>query len=200
MSNLPDTRTSLILRLADSDDVDAWAEFVRLYEPSIYRLALSKGLQHADAQDVVQEILTSVSRNVSNWVPDPERGPFRAWLFRIARSRIVNSLTRSKPHNLGTGGTTATRLLGEHSDGLDNDWQLFEQEYRRTLFQKAADRVQVMFTEQSWQCFWLTTVDGVSIAEVATRFDISAGSVYIARSRVMARIREEVRVIEEETE
>ena len=82
---LPDTRASLILRLPDARDVEAWDEFVAIYEPLVYRLARKQGLQHADAQELVQEVLLAVSRSVDRWVPDQERGGGRCLRLRPPR-------------------------------------------------------------------------------------------------------------------
>jgi RNA polymerase sigma-70 factor (ECF subfamily) len=197
MGLFPDTRASLILRLGDAD-ARAWDEFVSIYQPVVYRMARRHGLQHADAEELVQEVLIAVSRAVGSWVPDAERGRFRAWLHRIARNLIVNYLTRPGHRAWSTGNSEMHRLLEAECDGGAAATQWFEIEYRREVLQRASEAVRRTVQDRTWRAFWLTTMDDLPIGEAARQLEMSVGGVYIARSRVMARLREEVRRIEAE--
>ncbi len=186
----PETRASLILRLPDAADVAAWDEVVAIYEPLVFRMALRLGLQPADADDLVQEVFSAVARSVADWLKRPDRGKFRAWLLRIARNTAVNFLTRRKHRPLGDGGDDAMdRLVAIPDPDCELSGE-FDLEYRREVFRWAADQVEKAVSPNTWQSFWLTHVDGLTIDDVAEQLGISKGNVYIGRSRVMSRLKE----------
>ena len=195
-SPVPETRNSLILRLPDKRDVEAWDQFVSIYEPLVYRLARAKGFQDADAQEIVQEVFVAVSRAVERWEPDPARGRFRDWLFRIARNLMINFLTRRKHLPIGSGDSEIAELLENHVDPASEESATFDLQYRREVFRWAAEQVRDQVKERTWSAFWMTSVDGRAIAEVASELKMSVGAVHIARGRVLGRLRETVKTLE----
>ena len=200
MTLFPDTRHSLLVRLRHRDDEQAWSEFVGAYRPLLHHLARRAGLQDADADEVVQETLLAVARAVDRWRADPNRGPFRAWLSRIARNLAVNMLTRTRRTGVGVGGSDFHRLLAESPSGNEADSRVARLEYRRGVFTWAAGQVRHEFRPATWRAFWETCVEGREIPAVAAEVGLSVGAVYIARSRVAARLREKVQRFENAAE
>jgi RNA polymerase sigma-70 factor (ECF subfamily) len=197
MDQSPATRQSLIVKLRDPADSGAWSEFVALYEPLIYRLARQKGLQDADANDVCQEVFRAVAASVDRWAPD--RGSFRGWLSSIARNLTINFLTRGARHSRGSGTTSVQEMLEAQPAADPSATALFDREYKKQLFQLVASEVKSQFAPATWQAFWRTAVEARPPAEVASELGLSVGSVYVARSRVLARIRRRVELLGDES-
>ena len=103
---VPETQLSLILRLADCQDSEAWTHFEKVYRPMVYELARKRGLQDADAEDVVQQVTASVSRALQSRPHDKQRAKFRTWLYRVTHNAIINAIQRRKPDR-GAGDTMA---------------------------------------------------------------------------------------------
>jgi RNA polymerase sigma factor (sigma-70 family) len=194
MDDAPTTRLSLLARLQSPRDERAWGEFVAIYGPLIERLARTRGLQAADAADVTQEVFRAVASAIDRWDPDPGKGSFRAWLFRIARNLTVNFLVKRRRHPQGAADTDVAELLD--AVPAPEDATTFEEEYRRQLFLWAADRVRGEFREAAWRAFWMTGVEGRPAAEAAEELGTTVGTVYFYKSRVMARLRHVVEQVE----
>lgn len=193
------TRASLLLRIRDPHDGLAWGEFVRLYAPLLHAYAMKHGLQDADAADLAQDTLRNVLRAAPEFVYDPARGSFRGWLFAVARNEVRRSAHRRAKQVAGTGDSGVRAMLDEHPD-RDPDPAEWDHEYRLNLFRWAAERVRVEFRENTWQAFWRTAVGGEEAGAVAAELGLTVGAVYIARSRVTARIRQEVQAVEGDDE
>jgi RNA polymerase sigma-70 factor (ECF subfamily) len=197
MDQNPATRASLIVKLRDPSDEMAWSEFVTLYEPLVYRLARQKGLQDADARDLCQEVFRAVAQAVDRW--EPGRGSFRGWLSRIARNMLINFLTRKQSQFRGSGATSVIELLERQPAPDPSASAHFEAEYQRRVFQWAADDVRGEFTASTWQAFWQSAVEDRPPSQVAAELDLSVGAVYIARSRVLARLKRRIEKLADET-
>lgn len=193
MSDSPSTRASLLVRIRDSDDEQAWSQFVELYAPLIYGFARKQGLQDADAADVTQEVLRTVSAAAKALEYDPKRGSFRGWLFTVCRTRLLNFVGSRQRLTPGTGDTAMQGVLQEvpsEDAGLSSLW---EQDYERRLFAWAAEQVQREVQSSTWQAFWRTAVDAREPQVVARELGMNVASVYLAKSRVMARLKERIR-------
>ena len=196
MPQSPPTRASLLLRLRDARDRDAWAEFVRVYASLIYGFARSRGLQDADAADLMQDVLSSVAGAVGRLDYDPSRGSFRSWLYTITRNKLNTFLDRQRRQVRGTGDTGAHEWL--EAQASPEDEGLWDQEYERRLFDWAAERVRAGTGPSVWQAFWQTAVEGKSPRDVARALGMSVGAVYVAKSRTLAQIREQIRQLQAE--
>ncbi len=189
-----DTRATLLVRIRDPQDQASWREFVDLYMPLLHSYALRTGFQDADAADAAQETLLRVSKAIPSMQYQSDKGSFRGWLLTILRNTLRLYASRAKHHVRGTGDTDMLELLREQPDRQQLD--LWEREYQLRMFHWAAKRTQSSFHQRTWRAFWETTVDGKSIACVAQELGISTGAVYIARSRVLASIRQEIELAE----
>lgn len=194
MRNAPDTRASLLLRLQQPDDERAWQEFVEIYQPLIERLAVRFGLQPTDAEDVSQEVLTRVAKAIPDWEHDPDRGSFRGWLTRVTRNLTIEQFRMRARRPLTNSESGQLERLQFDADSI------FQLEQQRELFGWAARKVREQFVPTTWQAFWLTAVEQRPPNEVAEQLGLSTGAVYIARSRVMARLRELIEQTEFESQ
>lgn len=192
MTAPPLTRASLLVRLHNPNDTAAWTEFVRLYASVIYGFARQRGRQDADAADLMQEVLRAVARNIPSY--EKSKGSFRGWLYTITRNKLYNQLDSQKRHPRGSGDSDAQRRLDEQP-GRENAEDTWDREYERKAFMWAADRIRNEFQESTWKAFWLTAVDGLAAKDVGQQLGLSPGAVYVAKSRVLARLREEIELL-----
>lgn len=199
MAEPPLTRVTLLVRLRDGRDADAWREFFDLYGPVVYRFARNRGLQDADAADLMQDVLRSVARNAAKMEYDPKRGTFRGWLYTVTRNKIYNFLNSQRIRPRASGDDDARERLeslpSRDDERPDADW---EREYQKRLTDRAMEIVKSEFQPATWEAFWGTAVDGKAAGEVGATLKMSAGAVYVAKSRVLARLRDEVKKMMDE--
>jgi RNA polymerase sigma-70 factor (ECF subfamily) len=196
MEQTPVTRASLLVRIRDAKDHRAWQEFVGAYAPLVYGFARRRGLQDADAADLMQEVLRSVAGAAPRLDYDPKRGTFRSWLFTVTRNKVYTFLDGQRRRERGSGDSGVQERLEElpAADAEASEW---DREYDRRLFAWAADEVRGEFQDATWQAFWGTAVDGQTPKQVAASLGLSVGAVYVAKSRVLARLRERVQELQE---
>jgi RNA polymerase sigma factor (sigma-70 family) len=190
------TRPSLLVRLRDPQDQEAWRTFLDLYAPLIYGFGRKSGLQDADAADLTQIVLQAVSTSIGRLDYEPAKGTFRGWLFGVARNQL-GKLRRSQRQPQGAGDTENLQQLAAYPAPEDAaDW--WETEYKRQRFLVAAQRVRPQVNEDSWHAFWQTAVEGRAPSEVAEELKLKLGALYTAKSRVLALIKKEIQLLVEE--
>jgi len=192
------TRASLLIRLGNPQDRAAWQQFVELYGSLVYGFARRRGLQDADAADLTQACLRQVAARVGTFEYDPRRGTFRGWLFTIVRNQLRDFRDRPRRLYQGSGAPGLQRLLEAQAAPEPDEADEWEREYRRGLLAWAAEQVRPQVQEATWQAFWQTAVEGRPGKEVACGLGLTAAAVYLARGRVMARLRALIREVQED--
>lgn len=185
------TSLSLLERLG-TNDAGAWSRLVELYTPLVLQWCRRWKLQEADLDDVVQELFLAVSRRIEDFKPSPG-GSFRGWLRTIVSRKVCDHWRRRE---VGEGGSDAQErfealaaecppaALPEKSPEDDFDDE-------GILYRRAVDLVLRDFEERTGRAFWMVVIDGRSPAEVANELGITANAVYLAKGRVLARLRQE---------
>jgi RNA polymerase sigma factor (sigma-70 family) len=199
MAEAPATQPSLLIRLGDKQDTVAWAQFVEVYAPLVYGFARKHGMQDADAADLTQEVMRAVAGAISRLEYDPRRGTFRSWLFTVVRNKFRNYLSNKTRKQMTTGGSSVQELLEAQPDRVDALQEQWDHEYDQRVFSWAVDRVKGSFTDTTWQAFWQVSVEGKNARDVAKSVGISVGAVYIAKSRVLARLKEQIQLLQGES-
>ncbi|HMF13641.1 MAG TPA: sigma-70 family RNA polymerase sigma factor [Gemmataceae bacterium] len=189
MAESPLTRPSLLVRIRDARDGAAWSQFVTLYAPLIYGHGRKHALQDADAADLTQDVLRAVAGAVHRLDYDPRRGSFRGWLFTIVRHKLRNFLASRGRQLQGSGDTAAIRLLEQLAAPEEAQW---EADYQRQLLAWAVERIRSEFQEKTWQAFRQMAMEGRSGKDVAANLGTSVAAVYLAKGRVLSRLREEI--------
>ncbi|MDX1925471.1 MAG: sigma-70 family RNA polymerase sigma factor [Pirellulaceae bacterium] len=186
----PETRDTLLTRLRNPADQQAWEDFVMLYQPLIVRFAIRQGLQDADANDISQRVLWTVARAAENFQIGERHGSFRGWLATVTTNAVLNLMQRESKHR-GSGRTSVWELMEQVAEPAAELSAAWRDEHRSAMFRIAAQKVRSKFTEDVWRLFWRTAVDGEAIEAVAKDLSKSIGAAYAARSRVLAAIRKE---------
>jgi RNA polymerase sigma-70 factor (ECF subfamily) len=209
------TRWSLLRRLRDRDDQQSWQEFFDTYWRLIHSVARKAGLSEAEAQDVVQETMLALTKTIDEFRCDPEAGSFKAWLLRLTRWRILDQLAKRLPQrspvasdSRGAAVAPARRVqsgdeesrtdtLGRVADpaGVDLD-QLWEREWQATLVERASEQIKAKVDSKQWQIFDLSAFKGWKAGDVARTLRVSVAQVYLAKHRVGAALKAEVKRLE----
>jgi RNA polymerase sigma-70 factor (ECF subfamily) len=181
------TSFSLLERVRGEDQA-AWEQFVALYTPLLYRWAQRAGFTTQDAADVVQDIFLVLAAELRSFQYDPARGHFRGWLKTVAFNKCRERQRRRVTAPAAGGQDDPLQTLA-----AKDEWEsLWEAEYRQQLVRKALEIMQQHFEPNTWRACWETAANGRPAAEVAQMLGITEGAVYVAKFRVLRRLRREL--------
>lgn len=188
---MPETSVSLLERLRLDPDEASWRQLVDLYAPMIRDWLRRHGLQQADADDLAQEVLVVLVRELPHF-QHRRQGSFRAWLREITVHRLRNFCRARRTRPAATGDIGIMRMLEQLDDPNSELCCLWEQEHDQYLVQRALKLIEPEFAPATWRAFWRLTRDGVDAAAVASELGVSTNAVFIAKSRVLKRLRIEI--------
>jgi RNA polymerase sigma-70 factor, ECF subfamily len=188
---MDDTRQSLLIR-AQTGDEDAWKDLTDLYRPLIIAWLSRQGVPAADLEDLSQEVLLSVVKHLPSFEHSGNRGAFRSWLRTIVCSRTTDywraSLART-PASGGSGASAALQQIADPESDLNRQW---DEEHDLYLLRCVLNLVEEEFEPATLRAFRRLALDGASGAMVSEELGLSVAAVYMAKSRVLQRIRKEV--------
>jgi RNA polymerase sigma-70 factor (ECF subfamily) len=187
---MTETRQSLLLR-AQAGEQNAWNDLTDLYRPLIIGWVQSQGVPARDLDDLSQEVLLSVVKSLPSFEHAGHRGAFRSWLRTIVCSRTIDywrSAERGHQADGGSGATAALQQIADPNSDLNRRW---DEEHDRYVLDCLLDLVEEEFEPTTVRAFRRLALDGASGAEVAAELGLSVAAVYVAKSRVLQRIRQE---------
>jgi RNA polymerase sigma factor (sigma-70 family) len=195
------TRNSLLTRLKNWDDSEGWKRFFDTYWRLIYSAAIKSGLSDAEAQDVVQETVLSVAKNVAGFKYDPALGSFKGWLMTLTRWRIADQMRKRVRHGScprqssdDLAQTDALEALPDEQ-GFDLD-AIWDDEWKQNLMKAAVERVKRKVDARQYQLFDLYAIKAWPVADVVKTLGVTEFQVYKAKSRIAALIRQEIEILE----
>lgn len=188
-----DTSPSLLQRLSGSDADTSWRTFFDLYAPLIERWLKRHFVGDTDCQDLAQEVLIVVSRRLKDFEHNQRTGAFRNWLRQITVNCLRDFWRKQRITPKGAGGSDFQATLQELEDSTSNLSQVWDREHDAFVTAALLKQIQPSFEPRTWTAFQRVVLDGVSADEAAAELGITTNAVFIAKSRVLSKLRQEAR-------
>lgn len=181
------TRRSLLTRLKRWDDQESWRVFFDTYGKLVYNFSRRSGLPDAEAQEVVQETVISVAKQMPGFHYDPTRGSFKSWLMQITRRRITDQL-RKRPREFrlpepGSATGTAAEARVPDPAGVELE-RLWEHEWQKTMVESALQKLKKRTNPAQYQLFELTVIKEWPVERITKTLGVSSNQVYLAKGRI----------------
>jgi RNA polymerase sigma-70 factor (ECF subfamily) len=188
VAELP-TSKSLLVRARDCSDQGAWHRLTELYSPLIEKWVRPNVAQRADAEDVVQDVLTALVRELPRFDHNQRPGAFRAWLRTITVHRL-RAYWERRDSGPATGGQDQHEALVQLADPASALSQTWDEEHDRHVTKTLLQSIRLEFQPATWQAFERQVQHGHSASQVAAELSLTVNAVLIAKSRVLKRLRE----------
>jgi len=194
------TRHSLLTRLKDWGDEDSWKVFFDTYWGLIYRMGLRSGLREDEAEDVVQNTVVDLARNIKQFRCCPKAGSFKAYLRRLTKWRIIDRVRKRRDaeiSHLPDESERATDLIDRFP--ADDSWELeeaWETEWQEKVLEAALERLRKRVNPSHFQLYDLFVLQGWDVARISRTVGASSSQVYHAKERVGQMLKREVERVE----
>jgi RNA polymerase sigma-70 factor (ECF subfamily) len=198
------TRWSLLTRLKNWDDQESWRVFFDAYWRLIYNVAIKAGLSDPEAQDVVQETVITVAKNLKDFKTDPKRGSFKAWLLKTTRWRIINQFNKRRPDQVARSHraaedtretATVDRIADSGEAHLNIVW---DTEWKEHVIAVALEELKHKVKPKHFQIFFLHVIKRQSVKDVAKSLGVNVAQVYLVKHRLTHEFRKNVTRLEKE--
>jgi RNA polymerase sigma factor (sigma-70 family) len=189
------TRPSLLLRLRDPQDAAAWGTFVEVYGPLVFGHCRRRGLQHPDAEDVTQKVFVVVAGAIRSFDYRPDVGLFRHWLGTVVRNEVSHFFRKRARETQGPDGAGEEALDEAEARVEDTAWN---EEFNAHVLRVALDRSRPHFEADTWRAFERVWLENRPAAQTAEEMGRPIDWVYVAKSRVLKHLWEEVRELAED--
>lgn len=185
------TSVSLLDRLSGDLRSDSWQQFADLYTPLLRKWLSRYGVQESDADDLIQEVLLVVTRELPAFRHNSRPGAFRSWLRAIVVNRLREYWRARAKRPIAAGGSDFAHQLDQLQDDDSSLSRMFEEDHDRHLIRRLLALTETKFEPTTWQAFRRLTIDRLDAEKVAAELGITPNAVYIAKSRVLAALRQE---------
>lgn len=187
------TPPSLLERLRDRSNPADWQRLSDVYRPWLLGWLVRQGLHEADAEDLVQDILIVVLRELPHFQHNQRAGAFRAWLRTIAVHRLRDAIRGRRYRPTANGDSAMLEQLHQLEDPASALSQQWELDHDRQVVNRLLQYIEPDFQQTTWKAFLGVMVEGQKPAVVAEQLSISVNAVLLAKSRILARLRQEAR-------
>ncbi len=194
------TRKSLLWRVRDLSDRAAWQDFVECYAPRVFAWCLRFRLQDADAADATQIVMMKLVEGLRSFEYDLERGRFRGWLKTVTRHVAADVARSWRERGTGDSEFLLTMEKLEQPDAADSLYEEVELVYQRELLRRASIAVQLRVQPRTWDAYRLTCEEHIAAPQVAHQLAMPVSEVYVAKSRILKMLREEIRKMDNDEE